>query len=668
MKTRTGRQCLYIAFLSAAACVHAHAQLLSIQRLGYYDIDHQRTSDRNAVGSGMVAATSTHFVTGFSHRYIQDGYSGGTSGWFFHPALGMRRVGLIDSAHIRDDTYQWSVPSRINASGIVAGHSEKYREHTLTGQSAWVYHPGTDQTTDLTLRDALHSDGGGYQSSTIRALNSAGHIAGTSFQYNGWTLDGQTAWLYRHGQPREILGLRGGEYARANGMSNSVIFGLNDAGYVAGTSTRYSPSGEGLGPSAWIYSPGGVTTRVGLYDADHTRTNGRIDNQVRGLSASGTVLGTAPRYRGGLSEANLSVWHADAAGTTTRIGLLNAEHTATDGTQQSDAFTMTSSGYAAGRSRRFEGTTVRGWSAWVYRPDVGHRRVGLTDAEHTRLNGSRISEFAAVNNAGQVLGTSNRYSAMPDAQIGVSAFFDSPSTGSVRIGLFDAQHTRADNLREVDSLSLTDEGLATGRSRRYIGSANRGWSAWMYREDIGTRRLGLTGSAFIHPDGSMESAITGVSGGDFIIGTSRTYGDFGGAIDPPRRGWFHDVATNTTYDIPVGTASDGYTYALPQLVTPSGLVYGRYRDVSSTGELLGYYAFVWSRTMGFTPMHELVLGGVPSGGVSGVRDTLFADELRFIVGQANIDDLPGGGIYAMIPGPAGLLSLLAAGAVMRRRR
>ena len=100
---------------------------------------------------------------------------------------------------------------------------------------------------------------------------------------------------------------------------------------------------------------------------------------------------------------------------------------------------MTASGFATGRSRRFEGTIVRGWSAWTYRPDVGHRRVGLTDAEHTRLNGSRISEFAAVNNAGQVVGTSNRYSRAPDTQVGVSAFFDSPRTGSVRIGLFDAE-------------------------------------------------------------------------------------------------------------------------------------------------------------------------------------------------------------------------------------
>ncbi|MFN7022344.1 MAG: hypothetical protein ACK4WH_13585, partial [Phycisphaerales bacterium] len=342
---------------------------LPIERLGFFDADHSRASDNMSQSSLIIGTTDTRWVMGVSSRYSGFGNDGGLSAWVYHPSAGTRRVGLFDVDHVRSDGYQFTSPSYLSPSGVAAGWSYKYRGQAQAGDSVWVYLPWLDQTIDVTMRDALHTEGGGYQSSAVRGLNNAGTVLGSSIQYDGWTQAGRTAWMYNHATGREILGLKDAEHTGAGGYRSSLSSRLNQAGVAAGTSTRYTGAGASLGQSAWVHTPGAGSVRVGLYDADHTSASGLISNQVRGLSELGTVLGTAPRYRGGVSAANESVWHADANGNTLRIGLHDAEHTSTDGTQQSEAFAMTGTGFAAGRGARGTGATREtGWGGGGARP------------------------------------------------------------------------------------------------------------------------------------------------------------------------------------------------------------------------------------------------------------------------------------------------------------
>jgi len=649
-------------------CSVAIAQPWAVERLGFYDADHSRSSDNGYQESTIIAATRGGWVSGSSRRYIEFGNDGGNSAWVYHPTMGTRRTGLFDAAHVRQNGYQRSSVTCLNNSGVAAGFSERYAGLTLSGQSAWYYNPASGVSADITLRDPLHTDSGGYQSSSALALNASGIVVGSSFQYGGGTQAGQTAWAYDPVDGHELMGLVDAEHTAPGGFTTNTPSRINDAEQIVGTAGRYSPSGGSLGISAWVHTLGSGSVRVGLYDADHTSAAGVISNQVRGLSDAGMVLGTAPRYRGGTSAANNSVWLGDPSGATSRLGYFNAEHTASDGTQQSDAFSLTSSGFVAGRSRRFDGApaNVRGWSAWVYRPDAGYRTVGLRDAEHTRLNGSRISEFAAINNSGQVVGTSNRYTTSPDTQVGVSAFFDDAATGSVRIGLVDAEHTRSDQFRTVDSLTLTDGGLASGRSQRFAGSSARGWSAWAYRQDIGTRRLGLTDGLFTHPDGSRDSSIVATSDDGFVIGTSTIYVSF--SDQNGKHGWFHDLLSNTTYDITVPGAPTDLIWVQPQILTPSGLVLGHYRTYGFGGELVDASAFLWSVGGGTVDLDSLVQGGFPSDGLAGLRDVVSVSDYNTIVGYAGLAPVPGTGVYALVPAPGGAALLGLAGLVVGRRR
>src|SRR5262249_23562152 len=69
------------------------------------------------------------------------------------------------------------------------------------------------------------------------------------------------------------LGLVDAEHTAANGSRFSYAPFLNQSGLVAGISYRLGAAGSGT--STWVYdSASGTTTRIGIFDQDHT-FNGR---------------------------------------------------------------------------------------------------------------------------------------------------------------------------------------------------------------------------------------------------------------------------------------------------------------------------------------------------------------------------------------------------------
>ncbi|QOJ00670.1 MAG: hypothetical protein HRU70_09265 [Phycisphaeraceae bacterium] len=637
--------------LHAAVVASAAGQPYTLTRAGFYDADHMRASDNNQMASNVTGVGLGGTVFGFSRRYVGFGDNGGLSAWVYRPGAGTVRVGLWGAEHVRQNGYQSSFIHAWNAQGDTAGNAERYEGGlSLRGSSAWVRRACDTATRDISLTDPRHTSESGYRESWVLHMSPGGAVLGLSGQYGGnWNPVGQTAWVLGTDNVREIVGLTDAMHTDPNGYGTSGVFRIIGDGptgwsHASGTSSRIL-EGQPRGASAWIASPGAGSVKVGLDDPDHTSNTGLVSMRLVGMSDAGRLFGLSTRYRGTNNSGSDSAWLADPDGTTTRVGLHDAEHTASDGVQQTEAWGITPGGWAAGRNRRFEGTTPRGFSAWVISPLDGLRRVGLTDDEHTRLNGSRISQVLAVSDSGTAVGLSNRYSRSPDTQVGVSAFLDAPGLGSARVGLFDAEHTRADGLREVESLAITPGGLATGRSRRYSGTASRGWSAWAVRAGEPTRRLGFfSGPPYVHPDGSASSTIVAANDAGWIIGTSQVHGDFGVLV--AAAGWAHHWPTNTTHELVLFVGPDRYTSTLPERVDERGRVFGHAMLINDDGSLAGAQTFVWTPDAGIGLLIEQVAGGLPADGIRTLSGVLASGD-RFIAGHGGIEGYPGSGVFVL---------------------
>lgn len=158
-----------------------------------------------------------------------------------------------------------------------------------------------------------------------------------------------------------------------------------------------------LGQSAWVHAVDPtVVHRVGLTDAIHTRYDGRQFSQVTRLKESGLVTGRSWQYGWGLSERGTSSWiHDIGGGSTTRVGLLDPEHTDAQGFSATVIRRITESGVATGTSTRFDGgNTALGETAWVF---DGSQQTSIVLSE--RSDGFSESLPSVLTESGIVLGT-----------------------------------------------------------------------------------------------------------------------------------------------------------------------------------------------------------------------------------------------------------------------
>ena len=82
------------------------------------------------------------------------------------------------------------------------------------------------------------------------------------------------------------------------------------------------------------------------------------------------------------------------------IGLTDADHTRLDGHRSSSAGYLNNAGLAAGTSQRYNGTNnFLGQSAWLYNGTTT-QRLNYVDLEHTRNDGFQLSSINGLNDLG----------------------------------------------------------------------------------------------------------------------------------------------------------------------------------------------------------------------------------------------------------------------------
>jgi hypothetical protein len=564
----------------AVAKVNAAAPAYQIQTLGLTDATHTSPGgDRASTADGLNAAGQ---VIGRSTIYV-GGLDIGQSAWLYSGGV-HTRIGFYDAAHTDVDGLQSSHALAINASGQVVGTSARFNNTDPAGTSAWLYNSGV--TTRLGYTDAVHTNTDGSQVTYLSGFNNAGQAAGESERYGGFVSPGLTGWIYSGGTTSRI-GLFGGNYTGANNYEYTSVIALNSAGQATGHSDIYQPV---LGDAAWFYS-GGTTTRIGYVDAEHTDADGSQSSFPSFLSDAGHVSGVSFRYNGG-AYIGLTSWMYHA-GTTTRIGLVDAEHTDFDGYRYSDVWFADNSGRAAGYSERWAGGEWLGTSAWLY------------DGSNT-----------------------------------------------IRLGLLDAEHTDSvQNFQDNEPTLMSQAGQVAGFAERFAGGLHRGYSAWVYVNGS-TRKIGLTDAQHTAPDGYRYSDPRVINDAGQVAGIADRYSPTDDYLG--QSGWFYDPVANSSTPLVFSDDGAGYAWTDPRFLTGSGVVLGVYEKFTA-GTSQGQFPFFWSAGDGFHELAGLVSGGIGTAGwqslsnVVGVR----GNSPAYIVGEGVRTEGSMAYLLSLVPGGGG---------------
>lgn len=608
------------AFLTAGAPGNAGAQgLENLERLGFFDANFTRNDGfQSSTLNGMNEAGQAF---GFSDRF-QGGDFLGHIPWVFEAVAGSRQIGLAGSEFTRADGFQANAASELTAGGWLRGSAQRFAGGMAShGVAAWLADAASATTMRVGLTDAEHT-GGLHQFSEATFITSDGLVGGYSNRYgdsSGEAL-GQSAWMARAVLGVAVthrVGFTGGEYTRNDGYEFSVINRAVESGIAGGFSWRYeAATGNFLGEHAWVAhwaAGGGVTDLVGFYDAEHTDTDGYQFSRLQWLNDAGEGAGYSARFDAG-ADAGLTAWVSSPEGAETRrVGLVDANHTRTDGYRWSDVTDITDSGLVGGYSASFIAPAA-GQSAWVaVISNAETMRVGLTGGEFQSASGREVSYLRGLAESGFAIGGSQRF--LGESANGEAAWLAAPAGGSydtMRIGLVDAEHTSSSGAQESVAELLGESGRVTGYSLRYVGSSYAGQSAWVASADGVTTRVGLTGAEFTSADGFQYNSAEYLTAGGRILGYAERYN--GGDTWLGEASWVASTNGETTkiglYD-GTHTKDDGYQMSVISLVTESGYVAGSSERFDGGAIQLGASAWVYLPHLDLT--EEIVFSTALSG-------------------------------------------------------
>ncbi len=241
------------------------------------------------------------------------------------------------------------------------------------------------------------------------------------------------------------------------------------------------------------------------------------------FTESGYAIGESYRYHGS-DDAGRAAWMADAStGVTTRVGLYNdSQYTkASTNTQSSTVTNVTESGYAVGYSLRYAGESDMGTAQWVAKAATGiTTRVGVFDAQHTRADGYQTGEITALTEQGYVGGYSERYNGVADAGR-TSWLVDLTSDTQITFEL-SVNSVTQESFSSITG--ITADGLVYGDYTLYDAGTSVGQRAFIWRKDLGTILLNEALSLAIAENGWDCLVSSNYSNGQYLLGLGQVTG------------------------------------------------------------------------------------------------------------------------------------------------
>jgi hypothetical protein len=346
---------------------------------------------------------------------------------------------------------------------------------------------------------------------------------------------------------------------------------------------------------------------LGLTDIEHTRSDGHHSSHARVLNEAGQVVGISRRYNGATAEIGRSVWLYD--GTTINVSPTGTEFTRSDGYEWHEIEQFNEAGFVLGSSDRFNGSSIeKGYAVWLY---DGHstKTIGLADIEHTSPDGYRKIIAEQMNRNGVVIGTSERYS--DSTSTGLSAWLHD-GTATINIGLTGMEQTSSQGRRVNFPEFLAESGEVVGWAYRFNGSTLVGRSAWLF-DGTNTIELGLLDQQHTRNDGYRWTSFNLNQAGQ-ISGGSYQFGADGTGLG--HDAWFYQDQATTQIGFfgNEHTRSDGYRWSAAQAMNQAGQVFGRsFRYAGSSPEGQD----IWTYMDG--EMHNIGLVDIEHQGTTGYR-------------------------------------------------
>ncbi len=587
------------------------------------------------------------------------------------PHWQLHRLGLLGPLFTGTEGIQSTyIPGRVSGDnrrgisrfGFVIGNSIQFDGITEVGVTGWVWSPSSP-TRPLELSTPEFTSPTGQRWSQTEDTNANGLVIGASRRYGGGTPVQPWLWNSSTGVFQEV-----GPGAN-DGSVTVTVKGISNSDIGFGNNTREDGSIR-----AWSWDASIGTQRIGLTGGVYTTPAGYERSEVLqgGATLNGSdIVGTAGHTNSPVSGASGWAW-SSAAGTE-RIGLYGGEYTSPEGREYTSVTSpQNKSNVVLGYSERFVGSTMH--VAWAWQREFGSTSLGFTDTVHTGNGGERESNASAASADGTVIGTSKRWetgATIGRYQLGQSAWVWNRNTGHTRIGLIGPSYTGTDNSQDSSPAFLTDSGFVAGTSYTYSPHSgfSSGVAAWRWSASQGTVRVGLYDSDHTGTIAEQcDNQVIAMNEAGAVIGTASRYvAPFAG-----RDGWYFDPVSQTSIFLQFSVRADGYARTDPQIVTPSGWVLGLFYQYQGTSA--SERGFLWSMDRGFVDLGDLVNGVLGADGWVSVSALVGAQEAGLIVGQGSLvggTTGPNGrapyGAFAMsIPSPA--TSLLLASVLLWHRR
>jgi hypothetical protein len=387
---------------------------------GYRDAAH--TSADGYRYSEILHVSRSGVIAGRSNRYSPS-RSLGRTGWVWIDAQ-TYRVGPEDDLHTNTEGTRSCEPRFWIDDEFVGGEATTYNDEGNFGQSVWVQRIG-GVAERIGFIDELHiSTVTGLSSSDALLSAASGAIAGVSSRYASTSGFGQTAWIWTPGHGTTQVGLVDELHTSGDGVQSSAVGAVSsNSRWAVGTSRIRGGDG---GTSVWAWSREMGSIRIGLTDAQHTEPEGTHTSATLGISPDGLSLGTSRRV---LPSGGQSAWVWTPGRETRRVGLIDERHTSINGGQVSTPLRADLRGRVCGYSTRYAAGNNAGQSAWVYDPETGrHHTLVFSVATDLRAN-TTINQFTSE---GVVLGSYEVYNG--NIRVSTNAFAWSIERGFADLG------------------------------------------------------------------------------------------------------------------------------------------------------------------------------------------------------------------------------------------
>jgi hypothetical protein len=322
------------------------------------------------------------------------------------------------------------------------------------------------------------------------------------------------------------------EYAAIGG--NYRLGSMNDisnAGQVAGFSNRYATDGTYLGTDGWVYN-GTTTVQIGLFGAGYEYQPSPGQTYREGgagfVNTAGHVAGGSSRFGADGTYLGQDAWFYNGS-TTQRINLSGGAYeypTPAGSYRFGQEWLIKSSDVVVGYNSRFDAAGGNlGNDIWLF--DGATRLLNLTGGPYETAAHLRVSTMIAVNDVGEVLGTSERY-AGDGSSLGLAGWFFDHSTDATTALEFSF---RNDGFCETDPQFLTEDGIVLGSYERFSGATSLGDFAFWWSRDAGFHDLGNLVSGGLSLSGWSALADVIDAQGAFLGGSPRYIAGVGLASD-----------------------------------------------------------------------------------------------------------------------------------------